>query len=356
MGLPVQHLSRLIYRSIQATTQGVGAGLDWLLGVADFSGSVNRMSSPEREAWLSILNGVVGDHLSGTNNPLAIPISLRYRGQPLALISESLRRDCPDARCKLLITAHGLCLNDRHWSPAANGAAANGATACGPGLPDQLAAELGYSAIHLYYNTGRHIGDNGSDFAALLEQLVAQWPQPVDELILLGHSMGGLVARSAVLEGAAAGHDWARRPLQVICLGTPHQGAPLEQLGQQLDRMLEISRYSAPFARLGRIRSAGISDLGHGRLRPDVQENSSQWPQAVPIHNIAGLLHDPARKTLSETLGDGLVPLPSALNQPSNRKRCDEPVAGHQYIAGNTGHLSLLTSPQVREVIRQWLS
>lgn len=100
----------------------------------------------------------------------------------------------------------------------------------------------------------------------LLEALLHAWPVPLSELVIIGHSMGGLVARSACHFGAVAHHDWLRRLDKLVFLGTSHHGAPLERGGNSVDMLLGISRYTAPFARLGKVRSAGITDPRHGNL------------------------------------------------------------------------------------------
>ena len=75
-------------------------------------------------------------------------------------------------------------------------------------------------------------------------------------------------ARDAALHLAQQqGLDWPRRVHALAFLGTPHHGAPLERGGLLVDRLLGISPYVAPFARLGRSRSAGITDLRFGNLQ-----------------------------------------------------------------------------------------
>src|SRR4029453_1583503 len=85
-------------------------------------------------------------------------------------------------------------------------------------------------------------------------------------------SMGGLVARSASYHGRLARHDWLRSLRRLIFLGTPHHGAPLERGGHRLDYVMELSPYVAPFTRLGKARSAGITDLRYGNITMDEHE------------------------------------------------------------------------------------
>ena len=121
---------------------------------------------------------------------------------------------------------HGLCLNDQQWLREGHD---HGAA---------LAEDFGYTPVYLRYNSGLRIGANGRMLADSLESLLAHWPQPVDDLVLIGHSMGGLVARSAIHHATNAGQRWASQLSKMICLGTPHHGAPLERGGHGLDFLL----------------------------------------------------------------------------------------------------------------------
>jgi pimeloyl-ACP methyl ester carboxylesterase len=216
----------------------------------------------------------------------------------------------------------------------------------------------------VHYNTGRHVSTNGSELAALLEAMVAAWPVAVDELVLIGHSMGGLVARSACHAGEHGGHAWRRRLGALITLGTPHHGAPLERGGHGLDRLLDISRYSAPFSRLGKIRSSGITDLRFGYVLDEHWHGFDRFahradcrtplplPVDVPCYAIAGTLPSAAGRGLA---GDGLVPVASALGVHDRPELTLAFSQDHRWIAEGVGHLSLLGAPSVYETIRSWL-
>jgi hypothetical protein len=202
-----------------------------------------------------VINGVWGDHLAASGNPLAIRMALRVRGRDVELTAEALAAAMPQPRRRIALLIHGLCMNDRAWQRNGHD---HGAL---------LAQELGYATLALNYNSGLHISENGEQLAVLLEQLVACWPVPVDELVLLGHSMGGLVARAACHAAGERSLAWLQRLRRLVFLGTPHHGAALERGGRLVDAMLELSPYAAPFARLGRARSAGITDLRFGNVR-----------------------------------------------------------------------------------------
>jgi pimeloyl-ACP methyl ester carboxylesterase len=291
------------------------------------------------------VNGVYGDYLVRTANPLAIEMSLRHRGRPLDPANPSgAMGDRADAvpGGRILVLAHGLCLNDRHWHRNGHD---HGAA---------LAAELGYTPLYLRYNTGRHIGDNGRAFAELLETVVANWPLPVEELVILGHSMGGLVGRSACHHAQEARHAWLAHLRKLVFLGTPHHGSPLERGGHGLDFVLEVSPYSAPFTRIGRTRSAGITDLRHGSVTTGAHR-TVPLPPGVKCYAAAATLGT-RRSLLSERLvGDGLVPLDSALGKHADPARALAFPRKHQWVGHGMGHLELLSRAEVYSQLHEWL-
>jgi len=307
-------ITRLVYRSIRGVTHLTGITVDAALGLLDPILTVEHPTS-SREARRAVLNGVLGDHLAETSNPLAIPMRLRRDGRPLRLERTSLAEALTPPSSRLAVLLHGLCLNDRHWHRDGHD---HGAA---------LARDLGYTPLYLHYNTGLHISANGRVFADLLQMLVAEWPVPLKELVIIGHSMGGLVSRSACYYGASKGHDWLRHLRKLIFLGTPHHGAPMERGGQWLHLALGKSRYTAAFTHLGRIRSAGITDLRYGNLLDGDWQDRDRFKhvgdtrQAVPLPEgvqcfaIAASTGSRASGLRDRLLGDGLVPVSSALGQ-----------------------------------------
>jgi len=352
MDLPTRFFTAPVYQRVREVTRWVGAGIDLALQqLAPLLGE--GAPGPDREALLAVLNGVLGDYLSETGNPLAIEMQLRHRGHTLELERSALHAALPDAGGKLLVMVHGSCANDLQWLRAGHD---HGAA---------LARDLGYTAVYLYYNSGLHISSNGRGFADRLEALVAAWPVPVEELVIVGHSMGGLVARSACHYGTLAGHRWRTLLRKLVCLGSPHHGAALERGGNWIDRVLGATRYSAPLARLGQIRSAGVTDLRYGCVLDEHWEGRGRFahgpdprtalalPDGVECYAIAGTT---AAGPGPRLRGDGLVSVDSALGrhaEPSLTLRFAE---AHQSIAFGTGHLDLLARPAVYETIRRWLS
>jgi len=348
-------ITRLVYRSIRGVLGLVGHGLDRLLaGLEPKLGE--RSAWPGREALLAALNGVLGDYLLASNNPLAVTMHLRRGGIALPGERQPLAAAIPQASGKLVVLLHGLCMNDLQWTRKGHD---HGAA---------LARDLAYTPVYLHYNSGLHISTNGRAFAEQLETLVQLWPVPVTELVLIGHSMGGLVARSACHYGALVRHEWPRRVDKLVFVGTPHHGAPLERGGNWVDMLLSISAYSAPLARLGKIRSAGITDLRFGNLldedwnERDRFERSGDLRVAVPLpegvacYAIAATTGKTAGDLSDRLIGDGIVPLASALGRHANPQLALTFDESRQRVAYGTNHLDLLSRPEVYAQIKQWLT
>ena len=327
-------LTGQIYRTVRGVTRGVGKGLDLVL--TRLPAATPAEALPQREAWLAALNGVLGDHLVRSANPLAIPMRLRRGGQALALEPEALAAEQGE---ELLLLVHGLCMNDLQWQHQ------------GQDHGERMARELGLRPLYLHYNTGLPIAANGRELAVLLDQLVANWPVPLKRLVLLGHSMGGLVLRSALHQSQGAA--WTQRVSHLLCLGSPHLGSPLERAGRGVDLLLDAAPYAAPLARLGKVRSAGITDLRHGRVLDAgpvdrAPRAAVPLPDGMACHALAGTLGSLAGAK-TRLLGDGLVPLNSALGRHRNPALCLNFPTAHQHVFEGLGHIELLGSAAVGE-------
>lgn len=333
-------ITGLVYQSIQGVTQLVGKGLDGLLAKLEpwLESVVNGdAATPEREAVLAALNGVIGDRLVTSGNPLATPMSLRYQG---AALDWQALPSMPEATGKIVLLIHGLCMNDLQWQPSGATLAGNhGAT---------LAAALGYTPIYVRYNTGLHTAENGHQLARLLEQLVTHWPTPIGEITVVAHSMGGLVTRSAVHSAKHSGLRWPATLKNIVFLGTPHHGAPLERAGNWVDVMLGSTPYSAPFAKLGQLRSTGITDLRFGLALP--------LPEGVACYTVAATTAAKRSALADRLIGDGLVPLHSALGQHDDPQRSLIFAKPSQWIAYRMNHMEMLTSPAVTQQLLNWLT
>jgi pimeloyl-ACP methyl ester carboxylesterase len=352
---PVGAITAFVYRSAKSSVGVLHRCITGLLPLHDRE-PTDRLSTAEREAVLAALNGLVGDHLAASDNPMQIRMRLRTGGKALPLERQALAAALPEAGGKLLILIHGLCRSDLHWRRKNHD---HGAA---------LARDLGYTPLYLHYNSGLHISSNGQEFAALMEALVREWPVPVEEISLIGHSMGGLVARSACCYGRIAGHEWLARLKNIIFLGTPHHGTPLERGGNWLTVVLGSNRYTAPFARLGRMRSAGITDLRYGNLLErdwhgrDRFEHAGDRRQPVPLprgvkcYTIAGSVGQRYGDLRERLLGDGLIPLDTALGKHTHARRTLAFPRSRSWVAYGVHHLDLLSSRDVYARIKTWLA
>jgi pimeloyl-ACP methyl ester carboxylesterase len=348
-------ISGFVYRTIRGTTGLVGGGIDAVL--ARLLPMLDEASSSRgREVVLAALNGVLGDYLAATSNPLAIPMRLRRNGSPLQLSRLALAGKIRQPSDRVAILAHGLCLSDLQWHRKGHD---HGAA---------LARDLGYTPVYLHYNTGLHVSSNGRAFAGLIQVLLEQWPVAVKELVIVGHSMGGLVSRSACHYGALAGHEWPKRLRKLVFLGTPHHGAPLERGGHWVDVILGVSPYTAPFARLGKIRSAGVTDLRHGNLLDADWEGRDRFaraqdsrqpvplPKRVQCYAIAATTGTRAGDLSDRVLGDGLVPVESALGRHADPRLALSIPKSRQWVGYGMNHLDLLSHPEVYAVMKRWLA
>jgi pimeloyl-ACP methyl ester carboxylesterase len=353
VGTAAGSATSVVYRSIRYVTRTVGRGVDLALGaVAPVLGDIEP--SRERENVVAALNGVIGDYLAETGNPLAATMHLRSEGRELDLTRRGLAAAIRAPSSKALVLVHGLCRNELCWERDGHNHGA------------QLARDHSYTAVYLRYNTGLHISTNGRALAEMLEAMVAAWPVPLREVSILAHSMGGLVARSAHHHASAAGHAWPRKLRKLVFLGTPHHGAPLERAGHRVDLLLQKTRYTAPLALLGKVRSRGITDLRHGYLLEEDLKGSARFadltdsrcpvplPKRVRCYAIAGSIGRAPVARRNQLIGDGLVPVPSALgDHPDPRFKLSFPPS-RQWTVGSTSHFGLLSRGLVYERIREW--
>ena len=351
-------LTGLIYKTVRGITQGVGKGIDLALNQLQplfDKADLAAPETPEREAVLAALNGVLGDHLAASRNPLATQMTLRYQGR--ALNANAMPNDS-QVTGKVLLLIHGLCMNDLQWTTGEEG----------HNHGDEAAKALGYTPIYLRYNTGLHTSHNGRELSRQLGQFVKQWPQSISELSVLVHSMGGLVIRSALAAAEEESLTWPQHLKNIVFLGTPHHGAPLERAGNWVDVILGSTPYSRPFAKLGQLRSAGITDLryghvvdadwmGHDRFRkkPD-NRTPVPLPEYVACFTVAATLAGQRSPAAERLIGDGLVPLASALGEHAQGHRSLQFVKGAQRIVYHTHHMALLSSPVVMQQVIAWLA
>ena len=290
----------------------------------------------------SALNGVCGDHLARRGNALALDMTLVDAAGHVLDLAEAAAR--PQASAgqpdHLVILIHGLGMNDRHWQ------------ARNTDMGARLADDLGAAVWRLRYNTGQAILDNGRALAERLEQLWLADERPARTITLVGHSMGGLVARCALEYARACGLGWVGCLDAVVCLGSPHRGAPLARLGHMLARGLNWSAYSRSFVSVVDARSAGIKDLRDGVAWPagDATEDgdTGDLPGYLLIAATLGVEDD---DPLADTLGDLLVGVSSAADARSGASRRDVALE----VFPRLNHFDLLYDDAVYAHIRDWL-
>ncbi|MCF7742160.1 esterase/lipase family protein [Aeromonas veronii] len=348
-------LTGLIYKGVHGAANSLGSGINDLLARLPLPTQPSVAETPKRAALLATLNGVLGDKLVEQQNALATPMTLRYQGKPLDW--KDIPADLPHAG-RVLLMIHGLCMNDLQWHTSYEGKSVNHGEA--------VAGALGYLPIYLRYNSGLSIASNGQALALQLEDLCDRWPGAIKQLSVLAYSMGGLVIRSACHYAQTHSLRWPKRLRHLIFLGTPHHGAPLESAGHWLEQLLPVTPYSMPFVKLTRIRSQGIRDLRHGKVI-DASRNNKEFtirrdprqplplPSGVACFAIAGTTS--AKRTLlaERLIGDGLVPLRSALGLHRERAHQLDFPPEHTLIAYRTTHMALLGSPEVGAQLLDWL-
>jgi pimeloyl-ACP methyl ester carboxylesterase len=349
--LPVVKLcTGRIYSNIRGIAGLVGNGLDSALErleplVSDVT------PGPEYDLVRSALNGVIGDYLEEQHNPLALKMELRSATSGLTLTKQALAQSLGHISPHILLYIHGSAMDDSLLNRN------------GHNHGQSLQDDLQVTTLFVRYNSGLHISTNGRRLANLIEELVQNWPVEARSIIFLGFSMGGLVARSAVHIADEQNLAWRKKLAAMVFMGTPHHGAPLERWGNTFESLLGLSRFSAPFKKVARLRSAGVTDLRYGSFLDEHWMGRDRFefgrdPRIrcalpdVPCFAIAGTTDDLPNP---DAHGDGLVPIASALGIHES-PTCDLAIPqAHQKIVAQTGHLDLLNNQEVYTQIREWL-
>lgn len=325
-------LTGFIYRSVRFVANTSFQSADWV--IRQVSPLLSEVAENQRRMrWLSMLNGVLGDHLVDTDNPLALPMAM-VNGQYECTLQQAAEQ-WSDTKKKPLLMVHGLCLNEQCWQA--------------PGRHGEMLAGLAHHApSYLRYNSGLAIHENGRQLSEYLEKISQQLPagQRTD---VLAHSMGGLVIRSALHAAQQAAYDWPARVDNLIFLGTPHQGAYLEKTGALGQYLMNISPYSRPFVKLTGRRSQGIQDLNSGRINTGGRVFA--LPKHIKTYAIAGLLQKKQAHLAGQLVGDGLVSVASALGHHRKKSRQLNLDKDHQFEMPGVSHMGLLSDQKAQELI-----
>jgi pimeloyl-ACP methyl ester carboxylesterase len=334
---------RVIHDGITAAVySGIAGGVRLAgLGAARAVQASRPVSESPRGAFLlGVVNGLIGDELRDTGSALEVAMTLHV---------DSVK---PTGRVAVFL--HGLMETEHAWALGQR-----------ERYGDRLARELGYTPVYVRYNTGRHISENGRELADRLEHVLSQWPVEVETVALVGHSMGGLVARSACHRAALDEHEWVSSVRHVVSLGTPHFGSPVAQGVHYLAHGLGKLPETAPVANFLRRRSAGIRDLRQGSLvdedwrdRDPEALRASACEEVPLLENathcfISATVTRSPKHPLGRLIGDLLVLQPSASGRSRARRLgFDEE---HGFHLGGASHIALLNHPQVYEKLRAWL-
>ena len=311
-------------------------------------------------AAIAAVNGIYGDELTERDNPLAGAMTIRQHGKPVPLAAESLAAAFPTATDRVVVFVHGWCLTERSWSRQAPQDPENQDSRS---YGERLCDDLGFSPVHLRYNSGLHVSVNGRTLAEVLDRLHTCWPVPITELVLVGHSMGGLVARSACHYGAQLRHRWTDAVSHVVCLGSPHLGADLEKGVSIASWALARLPETRAIAAFLNVRSDGVKDLRFGAcldedwcdadpdefLRDRCQE-APFLPHAI-YHFVAATVTPPL---LGIVAGDHLVRSHSAAGRGRSRRVPFDSEQGLTLTGLN--HLDLLNHPLIYAKLRDWLA
>ncbi|MEP4147642.1 MAG: alpha/beta hydrolase [Halioglobus sp.] len=383
-------IAGFVHESVRRVIGTTRITSDWVLGHMAPMLDRTLPPGPHRDAVISALNGVCGDHLAKSGNALAIPMRLRVLLPPVAEPGDSPDSVCPRSpenelsfaklfeiekrsveiypqpialaeshfspTGRLLILAHGLSMNDREWTSNQHNHA------------EALAEDSDYTPVYALYNSGRNISTNAREFCAQLSGLLKTWPVPVESISFIGFSMGGLLTRGAMHIAEQEDHAWLAKVDKAVYVGTPHHGAVMERGGYWLQKSLTYSPYTAPLSALGRIRSAGITDLRHGNVQDedwqhhDEHEDNTDLRQPTPLtdgikhYAIAATLSKRSGEKIGRLLGDGLVHPSSATGRHKNSSFDLNFPEEHTKIFYDLGHLGMLHDLRVMSQLKGWLN
>lgn len=313
-------------------------------------------SHPTITGAIAAVNGIYGDELANRGNGFALRMQICHRGNPVALTADSVAAAFPEATGRVVVFVHGWCLTERSWRrwPRTGDDLRPYGT--------RLREDLQFTPVYLRYNTGLHVSHNGKALADLLNRLHTLWPTPVEDIVLVGHSVGGLVVRSACHYGAQHEHGWTDAVRHVVCLGSPHLGADLEKGVNVASWALARLPETRGLASFLNARSAGVKDLRFGALLDedwrdcDPDEFLRDRCHEVPFLPGAGyhfVAATAAPRPLGLITGDHLVRPHSAAGRGRSRRVPFEPA--HGLTLTGLHHFDLLNHPSIYAKLYEWL-
>jgi pimeloyl-ACP methyl ester carboxylesterase len=367
-GAPVRAVhdpvASVVYGSVRSGIHLGGRAGGAVLGVAgELAGVRTPSQTPAGRFGLGVLNAFLGDRLAEGHSPLAVTMGVRRDGNEVSVDRPGLARAFPAATGGVVVFLHGLTETEASWRW--RGSDRDGVEPVAT-YADRLERDLGLTPVLLRYNSGRRVADNGRDLATLLGALVEAWPVPVEHVHLIGHSMGGLVIRSACHIGADEGRPWTERVRSAVYLGTPHLGAPLARVTHLLGRAMAAVPETRPFAAILSRPSAGIADLRDGRVHPAYTADGSWFDgelHDVPLlgtcrhHAVVASVSRHPDSATGRLVGDLLVQTASASGRHARTGVRHLGFSDVDVVAfGGVHHLSLLNHPAVYRQLRTWLA
>ncbi|MBV7703199.1 hypothetical protein A5780_29800 [Nocardia sp. 852002-20019_SCH5090214] len=338
-----------VYRIVSGSAVAAGT-------LAGHAATFSEVPTPSRTVFgsglLAALQGLIGDTLAQQRPILAAPMAFRSDGDPVE--PERLVEHITNPSSRVVIFLHGLAETEHAWRLGGR-----------PTYAERLEADLGCTSLQVRYNSGLHISENAQQLNDLLQRLAEHWPVEIEQLSLVGHSMGGLIARSACFDAAEQRRSWVRHVRQLVCLGSPHLGAPLEQIVHYLSAALVRVPETRPFGRLLRRRSAGIRDLRDGSLVDqdwdgvDADALRRKAIREIPLlegadhYFVTATITRSPRNPLGHLIGDGLVLTTSGSGRNRARRIGFDDDNGLHLPGAN--HFTLLNHEAVYEALTHWL-
>ena len=346
-----------IYRSVRVSGDAIGKAMGWWAASAARRGGLRGLWDSRLGAGVqATANALWGDELERRGSHLGIEMGLRdAEGAPLGSNPTSITEALVEPTGRIVVLLHGLGETERCWL----GRTDTDETSLADVLMDEA-----FTPLLVRYNTGRHVSDNGMVLAALLEEIVDGWPVAVEEVDLVGHSMGGLVARSAVSAGKACGHRWTEAARHLVTLGSPHLGSPLEKGANLVSWGLGFAPESRPLGEFLDGRSVGIKDLRFGAVVEkdwrDADPNAlvtdliGEVPVPVNVeqHFVAGVVTNEPNHPFGVLVGDLIVRAASGTGR-GRRRRIE---ATDVVVFGGRSHLDLLHDPGVHSQVLDWFT
>lgn len=309
---------------------------------------------------LPFLNGLLGDHIEKIDKNLSLNMAFRLNGQDIDIkdlqITDTLKKNGGN----LVVFVHGLMGDELVWQDFPKGQ---------KGLGVALQEETDFYPLYIRYNTGKHISDNGKELSQLLQSLCDHFAPYVKNLILIGHSMGGLVIRSAGHYARENNQNWIKKIRKIFLIGSPHSGAILERVSHLSSFVLKniFNLHTQIISRIIDLRSDGIKDLRIGLLvEEDWKDKEEDYPwllkkttvpplEDVQYYLIIGTLSEDEMSPIAVYFGDGFVSKKSAMGETLLAPKDPIQSIGVFRVFPKTSHNDLLGSEEVYSYIKQQL-